>query len=117
MILALLVEHPSLISDFYEQIGLLQFSDEKMEKLRQTVISIISDITDLDGDGFRHHLSEYGFKNIRGMSLLKGMESRIRFDPASLNGDEARERLAEVIGLEITGTRRSNKKPDLQRSR
>jgi hypothetical protein len=117
VILAILVEHPHLIGDFYEQIGLLQFSDEKMEKLRQTVISIISDVADLDVDGFRHHLSEYGFKNIRGLSLLKGMESKIRFDPESLDGDEARKRLTEVIMLENTGTRRSNKKPDLQRFR
>ena len=117
VILAILVEHPILVNDFYEQIGLLQFRDEKMEKLRQTVISIISDITNLDDGGFRHQLSEYGFENIRGMSLLKGMEARINFDPASLTGDEAREKLAEVIGLEITGLRRSSKKVDLQRFR
>ena len=117
MILALLIEHPNLISDFYEQIGLLQFRDEKMEKLRQTVINIISDCSNLDKDDFRHYLSEYGFENIRGMSLLTGMEARIRFDPASLNGDKAREKLAEVIGLEITGNRRSSKKADLQRFR
>ena len=117
MILALLIEHPNLINDFYEQIGLLQFRDEKMEKLRQTVINIVSDCSNLDKDGFRHHLSEYGFDNIRGMSLLTGMEARIRFDPASLDGDKAREKLAEVIGLEITGNRRSSKKADLQRFR
>ena len=117
VILALLVEHPSLIVDFYEQIGLLQFRDEKMEKLRQTVISIISNYSNLDKDDFRHYLSEYGYKNLMGMSLLTGMEARIRFDPASLNSDKAREKLAEVIGLEITGNRRSNKKADLQRSR
>ncbi len=122
VILALLVEHPDLINDFYEQIGLLQFRDEKMEKLRQTVISIMSDNSNLDDDGldvegFRLHLSEYGFEKIRGMSLLRGMEARIRFDPASLNRSEAREKLAEVIGLEITGNRRSNKKVDLQRLR
>ena len=117
VILAILVEHPIFVNDFYEQIGLLQFRDEKMEKLRQTVISIISDITNLDDDGFRHQLSEYGFENIRGMSLLKGMEARINFDPASLTRDEAREKLAEVIGLEITGLRRSSKKVDLQRLR
>ncbi len=122
VILALLVEHPQLINDFYEQIGLLQFRDEKMEKLRQTVISIMSDNSNhdddgLDVEGFRYHLSKYGFEEIRGMSLLRGMEARIRFDPASLKRDEAREKLAEVIGLEITGNRRSNKKVDLQRLR
>ena len=117
VILAILVEHPILVNDFYEQIGLLQFRDEKMEKLRQTVISIISDITNLDGERFHQQLIEYGFENIRGMSLLKGMEARVRFDPAALTGDEAREKLAEVIGLEITGHRRSNKKADLQRLR
>ena len=117
VILALLIEHPNLIEDFYEQIGLLQFRDEKMEKLRQTVISIISNSSNLEYDGFRHHLNEYGFDNIRGMSLLTGMETRVRFDPASLDGDKAREKLAEVIGLEIKGYRRSNKKVDLQRFR
>lgn len=117
VILAILIEHPILVNDFYEQIGLLQFRDEKMEKLRQAVISIISEITNLNDDGFRHHLNEYGFENIRGMSLLKGLEARVRFDPAHLSGDEAREKLAEVIGLEAKGHRRSNKKVDLQRLR
>ena len=102
MILALVVDHPQLVLDFYEQLSVLQFHDEKMEKLRQTVINVISGHSDLDDDGLRHHLSEYGYTEITGSALLKGMESRIRFDPSSLNIEEARKRLSEVIRLEVT---------------
>ncbi|MGU9961959.1 MAG: DNA primase [Candidatus Puniceispirillales bacterium WSBS_2018_MAG_OTU23] len=113
VILALIVEHPALFHDFYEQISLLQFNDEKMEKLRQAVINVLSIRSDLDVDDFRHHLSEYGYKNLRGITLLKGMEARIRFDPSTLNIDEASIRLSEVIELEM---RKHTEKPTLQRS-
>lgn len=115
VIIALLIEHPSLGQHFYEQLSALQFDDEKMEKLRQTVISIISEISlthDLDGQGFQHHLNEYGYKNIKGITLLEGMEERLRFDPATLNLDEAQKRLNEAIKLQ--GQKRV-KKPKLKR--
>ncbi|MCE2516928.1 MAG: DNA primase [Alphaproteobacteria bacterium] len=112
VIMALLIDHPSLVHDFYEQISLLRFHDEKMEKLRQTVINIVSIRSDLDDDGFRHHLNEYGYKNIKGVALLKGMEARIRFDPVSLGVEQARLRLSEVIKLE---TRQKAVKPRLKR--
>ena len=115
LILALLLDHPKLMLDFYEQVSVLHFHDEKMEKLRQTVINVISGHSDLDVDGLRHHLSEYGYKEITGSALLKGMESRIRFDPSSLNIDEARKRLSEVIRLEAAKPR-SKSRPKPSRS-
>lgn len=112
VILALLIEHPSLGHDFYEQLSLLQFHDEKMEKLRQAVISIISIRSDLDNDGFRHHLNEYGYNNIKGLTLLEGLETRIRFNPSALDLEQARLRLSEVIKLEA---RQKTVKPMLKR--
>jgi DNA primase len=112
VILALLIEHPLLGQHFYEQISLMQFDDEKMEKLRQTVINIISIHSDLDDDGLQHHLNEYGYENTSGLTLLKGMEGRMRFDPSSLDAEKARERLEEVIALE---TRHNVAKPKLKR--
>ncbi len=116
LILALLINHPQLMPDFYEQISVLQFHDEKMEKLRQNVINILSGHSDLDADGFRHHLSEYGYFNLTGSALLVGMESRMRFDPASLNIDDARKRLSEVIRLEAAKTRLKKTSAPMRRS-
>ena len=116
LILALLIDHPQLMTDFYEQISVLHFHDEKMEKLRQNVINILSGHSDLDADGFRHHLSEYGYFNLTGSALLVGMESRMRFDPASLNIDDARKRLSEVIRLEAAKTRLKKTSAPMRRS-
>jgi len=116
LILALLIDHPQLMPDFYEQISVLHFHDEKMEKLRQNVINILSGHSDLDADGFRHHLSEYGYFNLTGSALLVGMESRMRFDPASLNIDDARKRLSEVIRLEAAKTRLKKTSAPMRRS-
>ena len=116
LILALILEHPQLMDDFYEQLSVLQFHDEKMEKLRQTVINVISSHTDLDDDGLRHHLNEYGYTGITGSALLKGMESRIRFDPSSLNIDEARKRLSEVIRLEAAKPKSKTSRSPMRRS-
>ena len=116
LILALIVEHPQLMDDFYEQLSVLQFHDEKMEKLRQTVINVISSHSDLDDDGLRHHLSEYGYNEITSSALLRGMESRIRFDPSSLNIDEARKRLSEVIRLEAAKPKSKPSRSPMRRS-
>jgi len=101
VIMSLLVEHPGLVQDFYEQISMLKFDDEKMEKLRQTVINAVIMNTDLDENLLRQHLSEYGFEHIRGNALLDGMGNRVRFDPSAISLGEARKRLSEVIKLEV----------------
>jgi len=116
LILALLINHPQLMPDFYEQISVLQFHDEKMEKLRQNVINILSGHSVLDAYGFRHHLSEYGYTNVTGSALLVGMESRMRFDPTSLNLDDARKRLSEVIRLEASKPRLKKTNAPMRRS-
>ena len=74
LILAILIEHPELIAEFYEQVGMLTFHHEKMEKLRQIVINAVIISSNLDDASFRHHLNEFGFGVIRGITLLDGME-------------------------------------------
>ena len=74
LILAILIEHPELIAEFYEQVGMLTFHHEKMEKLRQIVINAVIICSNLDDASFRHHLNEFGFGEIRGINLLDGME-------------------------------------------
>jgi hypothetical protein len=44
------------------------------------------------------------------------MESRMRFDPASLNIDDARKRLSEVIRLEAAKTRLKKTSAPMRRS-
>ncbi len=100
LILALLVEHPALIAEHFEQIGLLSFRDKMTENLRQTVLNAVNRSASLDEAIFRHHLTEYGFGNIRGSVLLEGMEGRLRHDPASISIDKARELLAEALKIE-----------------
>jgi DNA primase len=100
LILAILIEHPELIAEYYEQIGMLSFQNEKMEKIRQIVINAILKTTNLDDAAFMHHLEEFGFGEIRGGTLLDGMERRLTFDPAEIPVEEARSRLSEVIKLE-----------------
>ena len=105
LILALLVEHPRLITEHFEQIAQLSFSEGETEKLRQTVLNAVNSSADLDVEGFRHHLDEYGFGGMRAGVLLEGMEGRMRHDPASIDIDKARELLAEALRLEARATR------------
>lgn len=100
LILALLVEHPALIEEYYEQVALLSFRDEMMENLRQTVINAVNRTAKLDELVFRQHLEEYGFGNIKGGFLLEGMGARLRYDPATVSIDQARNMLAEALKIE-----------------
>lgn len=105
LILALLVEHPQLITEHYEQIALLSFREAATEKLRQTVLNAVNKSPDLEADGFRHHLDEYGFGNMRASVLLEGIEGRLRHDPADIDINKARELLAEALKLEARTSR------------
>ncbi|XDZ66186.1 DNA primase [Alphaproteobacteria bacterium LSUCC0684] len=115
VILSLLVEHPVLVQDFYEQISMLKFDDEMMEKLRQTVINAIIMNSTLDENVLRQHLSEYGFEHIRGNTLLDGIKARVRFDPSAISLDEARARLSEVIKLEVRKVQSGKSHADLRK--
>ena len=104
-ILALLLEHPELIAEHYEQVALLSFREATTEKLRQTVLNAVNSASGLDGEGFRHHLDEYGFGNMRASVLLEGMERWVRHDPAAIGKAKARELLAEALDLEARVSR------------
>ena len=105
LILALLMEHPPLIAEHYEQVAMLSFREEATEKLRQTVLNAVNKSADLDGEGLRHHLDECGFGDMRASMLLEGMEGRLRHDPAAIDTDKARELLAEALQLEARTSR------------
>ena len=116
LILAILIEHPELIAEFYEQVGMLTFHHEKMEKIRQIVINAVIISSNLDDASFRHHLNEFGFGEIRGTTLLDGMEKRITFDPADIPVEVARQRLSEVIKLEARSAQTMTSRRNLRRS-
>ena len=115
LILAILVEHPELIAEYYEQVGMLTFHHDKMEKIRQIVINSVTIDTHLDDAAFRHHLKEFGFGDIRGITLLEGMEKRLTFDPSEIPVEVARKRLSEVIKLEARSAQSITARRNLRR--
>ena len=110
LILGLLLEHPSLLSEFYEDICLLKFQDTAMENLRQSVIMFTSLQTDkkdisLDKESLRQHLKQHGHSNFQTDTLLKDRGQRSKgygmsFSLTALTEKEATKRLVELLELE-----------------
>ena len=111
LIIALMIEHPSLIYEFSEQIAAFEINNKQIEKIRQSMINIAANHLDLDDDSFRHHLSMSGQANIKAEDLLKGLEARVRFKIGEITIDDARGKISEIIKRE---NNKSRTKPTMQ---
>ena len=96
LIIALLLAHQTLVDQYIERIGMLTFSNHTLEKMRQEIINSAITKDKLDEIDLRQHLLNAGYHEIDEESLLKGAK-RIREAPSSLDIDEARQRLEELI--------------------
>ena len=105
-LLALIISHPALFADYAEQLAMLDFHDEALDGLENTVIDRLLSAPDLDAAALKHHLET----DIDAVILdqLFGVDMTARFGGAIDRLDEARVRnvLDEMmIRLARTGHR------------
>ena len=55
-LLALIISHPALFADYAEQLAMLDFHDEALDGLKNTVIDLLLSAPDLDAAALKHHL-------------------------------------------------------------
>ena len=89
-LLALIISHPALFADYAEQLAMLDFHDEALDGLKNTVIDRLLSAPDLDAAALKHHLKT----DIDAVILdqLFGADMTARFGGAIDKLDEVRVR-------------------------
>ena len=89
-LLALIISHPALFADYAEQLAMLDFHDEALDGLKNTVIDRLLSAPDLDAAALKHHLETD--KDAVILEQLFGADMTARFGGAIDRLDEARVR-------------------------
>ena len=98
-ICALIVTHPELVSEQFEQLLSIDSGDPALERLKKAAIDAVIRDPDLDAAALRHHLNGLNF--IDELSVLEGEElkARMPFDPVALSSEEAGNQVLELLQL------------------
>jgi DNA primase len=70
-LLAYLINHPALLSEFAEEVAELRLGSPELDRLRGALVDLIADDPALDSGGLRCHLERQGFA-----AILNGLLSR-----------------------------------------
>lgn len=89
-LLALIISHPALFADYAEQLAMLDFHDEALDGLKNTVIDLLLSAPDLDAAALKHHL-ETDIDSVI-LDQLFGADMTARFGGAIDKLDEVRVR-------------------------
>ena len=89
-LLALIISHPALFADYAEQLAMLDFHDEALDGLKNTVIDLLLSAPDLDAAALKHHLETD--KDAVILDQLFGADMTARFGGAIDKLDEVRVR-------------------------
>ena len=89
-ILALIISHPALFADYAEQLAMLDFHDEALDGLKNTVIDRLLSAPDLDAAALKHHLETE--TNAVILDQLFGADMTARFGGAPDRLEQARVR-------------------------
>ena len=98
-ICALIVTHPELVSEQFEQLLSIDSGDPALERLKKAAIDAVIRDPDLDAAALRRHL--HGLNFIDELRVLEGEElkARMPFDPVALSSEEAGNQVLELLQL------------------
>jgi DNA primase len=82
-LLLLVVQHPALLEEVAERLGLLRFGDSDLDKLRQEALKHLDGWGNLDSEGVQRHLRSCGFSEI----LDRLLEARAHDQGAHIKPD------------------------------
>ena len=98
-ILALILAHPVLVTAHYEELIGVDVADGTLDSLKKAAIDAVINDPDLDAAALSYHLQELNFAE--GIAAISGddMKARLAYDPAALSGEQAEQRLGELLSL------------------
>ena len=97
ILLAVAVNHPSVLEDYIEVLGTLHFSDAALDKLRQEILLLSGQIPDLDTDMLKRHLRDREFSHTLDVVLAPDVYVHAGFARPEADGAVARAGFDQVV--------------------
>jgi len=97
-ILALLIAFPEHLALHVEPVVAIQIEDERLEELKNVLISQMIADPDLDAEAIRHHLEGLEYTNILDDLFSADMIARFGMPLDRMSSDKAGDMLAELLG-------------------
>ena len=98
-ICALIVTHPELVSEQFEQLLSIDSGDPALERLKKAAIDAVIRDPDLDAATINYHLQELNLGDVLAAVTGDDMKARLPFDPRKLSNDKAAMHLDELLQL------------------
>ena len=98
-LLALILEHPTMISANFEALSMLDSGDEKLETLKKALIDAVIRDPDLDVIAIRDHLEGLNLGGVLALLTGNDMKARLPFDPAAISTEKAELYFSELLEL------------------
>jgi DNA primase len=98
-VVALLLEHPSLVSANFEALSMLDSGDQSLESLKKALIDVVIRDPDLDAAALNYHLQGAKLGDVLVAVTGDDMKARLPFDPSQLSNDKAAIHLDELLQL------------------
>ncbi len=96
-VMAAFVTHPSLMEEFGEALGYLQFDDPFLDKLRQDILQNIPSESALDAAGLKRHLQGLGYSDDCDGLLGAGTLGHAAFARPDASLEQARAGVQELL--------------------
>ena len=96
-VMAAIVTHPTLMEEFGEALGFLQFDDPFLDKLRQDILEVVLSESDLDEISLRHHLHGLGYSEDCDGLLGPATLGHVAFARPEASLEQARAGVCELL--------------------
>lgn len=110
-VLALLIRTPALYSDYAEALAMLDFNDDGLDALKNSLIDRLMNAPDLDAAALRHHLESDGYVDLLRQLFGTDMTARLGGLISGRDYDEANNaRVRAVLDEMIARLARNNRR-------
>jgi DNA primase len=107
VLLAVVVNHPEILDMFAEDLAMVNFSDPKLDNLRQEILKLCADVPDLDSGGLKTHLEQGGSADALKSLLGSDVYVHARFARPDAREEDARSGFLEVLSRHLEPRRKA----------
>ncbi len=94
--LALVLNHPFILSEYIEEVSAYRFADRELDRLLREILRIHALTPDLDAASLKFHLSQHGFDSVVSRLLSPQVLTHAAFARPEAEPDAAREGWLEL---------------------
>ena len=99
LLLATLINHNNLLTEFVEDLVGIEFAEEGLSALRQALIDCFAHHPELDSEGVKCHLSNQGYSGVLAKLLAPEVYVHGRFARPDASAEVARQSVLHILGV------------------